>query len=50
MLGGRVKTLHPAIHGGILATNSQRDVDDMNKLDFNLKFQKIAEKKALIFI
>ena len=29
MLGGRVKTLHPAVHGGILARDS---VDDMNSL------------------
>lgn len=29
MLGGRVKTLHPAIHGGILARDSQ---DDMQSL------------------
>lgn len=29
MLGGRVKTLHPAVHGGILAQNSARDDEDM---------------------
>lgn len=23
--GGRVKTLHPAVHGGILSTNSESD-------------------------
>ena len=30
MLGGRVKTLHPAVHGGILATSSSSDQKDMN--------------------
>ncbi|RMG71984.1 MAG: bifunctional phosphoribosylaminoimidazolecarboxamide formyltransferase/IMP cyclohydrolase PurH [Chloroflexi bacterium] len=30
MLGGRVKTLHPAIHAGILARATQRDIDDLN--------------------
>ena len=29
MLGGRVKTLHPAIHGGILAQNTTLDDLDM---------------------
>ncbi|KAJ3302887.1 hypothetical protein HDV03_004459 [Kappamyces sp. JEL0829] len=29
MLGGRVKTLHPAVHGGILSTSSDRDNQDM---------------------
>ncbi|GMM50596.1 bifunctional phosphoribosylaminoimidazolecarboxamide formyltransferase/IMP cyclohydrolase [Starmerella bacillaris] len=29
MLGGRVKTLHPAVHGGILATDSERDQKDL---------------------
>ncbi|KAJ3387024.1 bifunctional phosphoribosylaminoimidazolecarboxamide formyltransferase/IMP cyclohydrolase [Lobulomyces angularis] len=29
MLGGRVKTLHPAVHGGILATESASDKKDM---------------------
>ncbi|TIA69835.1 hypothetical protein E3P91_03395 [Wallemia ichthyophaga] len=31
MLGGRVKTLHPAVHGGILATNSASDNADLEK-------------------
>jgi phosphoribosylaminoimidazolecarboxamide formyltransferase/IMP cyclohydrolase len=31
MLGGRVKTLHPAVHGGILARNI--DTDDKDLLD-----------------
>jgi len=30
MLGGRVKTLHPAIHAGILARDTQADIDDLN--------------------
>lgn len=39
MLGGRVKTLHPAIHGGILARNlesDEKDLKDQNieKVDF----------------
>ena len=29
MLGGRVKTLHPAVHGGILARNIDSDQTDM---------------------
>lgn len=29
MLGGRVKTLHPAVHGGILARNSDADRADL---------------------
>lgn len=29
MLGGRVKTLHPAIHAGILARDKQEDMDDL---------------------
>ncbi|MCI4393544.1 hypothetical protein PGIGA_G00158530 [Pangasianodon gigas] len=36
MLGGRVKTLHPAVHGGILARNTPSDQADMEKLGFNL--------------
>ncbi|KAK1336611.1 hypothetical protein QTO34_002645 [Cnephaeus nilssonii] len=36
MLGGRVKTLHPAVHAGILARNIPEDNADMAKLDFNL--------------
>ncbi|TID29797.1 hypothetical protein CANINC_001612 [Pichia inconspicua] len=39
MLGGRVKTLHPAVHGGILARNidsDEKDLKDHNigKVDF----------------
>ena len=29
MLGGRVKTLHPAVHGGILARNMESDEKDL---------------------
>uniref|UniRef100_A0AAR2LX96 Bifunctional purine biosynthesis protein ATIC n=1 Tax=Pygocentrus nattereri TaxID=42514 RepID=A0AAR2LX96_PYGNA len=36
MLGGRVKTLHPAVHGGILARHSPSDQADMEKLGFSL--------------
>ncbi|KAF9731864.1 bifunctional phosphoribosylaminoimidazolecarboxamide formyltransferase/IMP cyclohydrolase [Paraphaeosphaeria minitans] len=31
MLGGRVKTLHPAVHGGILARNLESDESDLSK-------------------
>lgn len=34
MLGGRVKTLHPAIHAGILARNIESDLNDMNKQNY----------------
>ncbi|RXM99475.1 Bifunctional purine biosynthesis protein PURH [Acipenser ruthenus] len=36
MLGGRVKTLHPAVHGGILARKTPSDEADMDKLSFSL--------------
>ncbi|XP_076159731.1 bifunctional purine biosynthesis protein ATIC [Alosa pseudoharengus] len=36
MLGGRVKTLHPAVHGGILARHTPSDKADMDKLGFSL--------------
>lgn len=32
ILGGRVKTLHPAIHGGILARESSVDQEEMTRL------------------
>jgi phosphoribosylaminoimidazolecarboxamide formyltransferase/IMP cyclohydrolase len=32
ILGGRVKTLHPAIHGGILARDTAEDVADLAKV------------------
>ncbi|XP_019493739.1 PREDICTED: bifunctional purine biosynthesis protein PURH [Hipposideros armiger] len=35
MLGGRVKTLHPAVHAGILARNIPEDNADMARLDFS---------------
>jgi len=35
-LDGRVKTLHPAVHGGILArTSHQADLDELKKLKIN---------------
>lgn len=39
MLGGRVKTLHPAVHGGILARDLESDDSDLSansieKIDF----------------
>lgn len=39
MLGGRVKTLHPAVHGGILARSTEQDEADLaaqkiDKVDF----------------
>ncbi|CAG2179809.1 unnamed protein product, partial [Oppiella nova] len=36
MLGGRVKTLHPAIHAGILARKTDSDLQDMKKQNFRL--------------
>ena len=36
MLGGRVKTLHPAIHGGILARNSASDRADLAAQDIQM--------------
>lgn len=37
ILGGRVKTLHPFIHGGILARNTQADMNELA----SLKMEKI---------
>lgn len=34
LLGGRVKTLHPAIHAGILARDRQEDLDDLNRYGY----------------
>src|SRR3954471_18291204 len=34
MLGGRVKTLHPAIHAGILARDRAEDFEDLNANGF----------------
>ncbi|KAJ3200835.1 bifunctional phosphoribosylaminoimidazolecarboxamide formyltransferase/IMP cyclohydrolase, partial [Dinochytrium kinnereticum] len=36
MLGGRVKTLHPAIHGGILSRTTPSDLSDMQARNYNL--------------
>lgn len=36
MLGGRVKTLHPAVHGGILAREIDSDLGDLKKMKFDL--------------
>lgn len=36
MLGGRVKTLHPAIHGGILARSIPSDEDDLKKQNYKM--------------
>ena len=35
ILGGRVKTLHPAIHGGILARDTDADRQQLADLDWN---------------
>lgn len=34
MLSGRVKTLHPAVHAGILSRTIESDVADMNRMNF----------------
>ncbi|XP_038058116.1 bifunctional purine biosynthesis protein ATIC-like [Patiria miniata] len=34
MLGGRVKTLHPAVHAGILSRKIEQDLADMNQQGF----------------
>lgn len=36
MLGGRVKTLHPAVHAGILARETESDKNDMAKQGFHM--------------
>jgi phosphoribosylaminoimidazolecarboxamide formyltransferase/IMP cyclohydrolase len=36
ILGGRVKTLHPAIHGGLLARNTQTDHDQLRSLGWSM--------------
>lgn len=36
MLCGRVKTLHPAVHAGILARLTDSDKADMSKMNYNL--------------
>ena len=32
ILGGRVKTLHPAVHGGILSRENETDAADLEKI------------------
>jgi phosphoribosylaminoimidazolecarboxamide formyltransferase/IMP cyclohydrolase len=34
MLGGRVKTLHPGVHAGILARDTEKDVKDLDEAGF----------------
>ena len=34
MLGGRVKTLHPAIHAGILQRDRPEDLDDLKRMGY----------------
>lgn len=36
MLGGRVKTLHPAVHAGILSRTTESDLADMKTQNFDL--------------
>ncbi|KAK3098772.1 hypothetical protein FSP39_022970 [Pinctada imbricata] len=36
MLGGRVKTLHPAVHGGILARLTDSDQEDLKKQNYEM--------------
>ncbi|XP_043251210.1 bifunctional purine biosynthesis protein ATIC [Colletes gigas] len=36
MLNGRVKTLHPAVHAGILARLTKPDLEDLSKQDYEL--------------
>ena len=36
VLGGRVKTLHPAVHGGILARAVEHDLNDLERLHARL--------------
>lgn len=36
MLGGRVKTLHPVVHGGILARNMANDQADLARHDIHM--------------
>lgn len=36
MLGGRVKTLHPAVHGGILARDIPSDIKDLQEQDIEM--------------
>jgi phosphoribosylaminoimidazolecarboxamide formyltransferase/IMP cyclohydrolase len=56
MLGGRVKTLHPAIHAGILARDIPKDQSDLAARDFEMidlvvcnlyPFQETAAQKGV---
>lgn len=44
MLGGRVKTLHPAVHAGILA----RDDNPSDKLDMEVSFVPFQRKCCIL--
>ncbi|MBI4674460.1 MAG: hypothetical protein HY741_22680, partial [Chloroflexi bacterium] len=35
ILGGRVKTLHPAIHGGLLARSTANDLEELQQLNWD---------------
>ncbi|KAK6049723.1 MGS-like domain protein [Cooperia oncophora] len=41
MLGGRVKTLHPAVHGGILARETTEDRREMEASAFSLLYSRV---------
>ncbi|XP_069682396.1 bifunctional purine biosynthesis protein ATIC [Periplaneta americana] len=36
LLGGRVKTLHPAVHAGILARLTESDQNDLSKMSYSM--------------
>jgi phosphoribosylaminoimidazolecarboxamide formyltransferase/IMP cyclohydrolase len=36
LLGGRVKTLHPAIHAGILSRNTETDAEQMGRIGYQI--------------
>lgn len=48
MLGGRVKTLHPTIHGGILARDIPSDLADLAERNIN-QIQVIIDNNAVEF-
>src|SRR5690349_386629 len=35
ILGGRVKTLHPAVHGGLLARSTENDLKELQDLNWD---------------
>jgi phosphoribosylaminoimidazolecarboxamide formyltransferase/IMP cyclohydrolase len=58
ILGGRVKTLHPAIHGGLLARSAAEDLGELKKLGWDYidlvacnlyPFQKTVAKPDVTF-